>query len=139
MSWAFNVVAFIAAIAAGTLLPLMDLIFGKFVTTFTGFATGTITPAEYRSQVNKYTLYFVYLFIAKFCLVYLHSVCLCSLVSKTQHSSNPGPHLHFGNTDYKSPAHRFHQAHPATEHCILRLRLSCLCNYRGHYEWKQRE
>jgi ATP-binding cassette subfamily B (MDR/TAP) protein 1 len=51
----------------------MDLIFGKFVTAFTGFATGSMSPAEYRSQVNKYTLYFVYLFIAKFALVYIHS------------------------------------------------------------------
>ncbi|RMZ70076.1 multidrug resistance 1 [Pyrenophora seminiperda CCB06] len=72
-SWALNIIAFIAAIAAGTLLPLMDLVFGKFVSTFTGFATGTTTPAQYRSEVNKYTLYFVYLFIAKFSLVYIHS------------------------------------------------------------------
>ncbi|CAO2653774.1 Nn.00g031850.m01.CDS01 [Neocucurbitaria sp. VM-36] len=72
-SWTLNIVAFVAAIAAGTLLPLMDLIFGKFVTSFTGFATGALSPAQYRSEVNKYTLYFVYLFIAKFGLVYIHS------------------------------------------------------------------
>lgn len=54
-SWLLNGVAFIAAIAAGTLLPLMDLVFGKFVTAFNGFAVGTISSAEYRSQVNKYT------------------------------------------------------------------------------------
>ncbi|KAF2258210.1 multidrug resistance protein 1 [Lojkania enalia] len=72
-SWILNITAFIAAIAAGTLLPLMDLIFGKFVTSFTGFATGTLSAAGYRSEVNKYTLYFVYLFIAKFALVYIHS------------------------------------------------------------------
>jgi hypothetical protein len=53
--WLLMIVAFVAAVAAGTLLPLMDLIFGKFVTTFTGFATGTITPAQYRSEVNKLT------------------------------------------------------------------------------------
>jgi ATP-binding cassette subfamily B (MDR/TAP) protein 1 len=29
-TWALNIVAFIAAIAAGTLLPLMNLFFGKF-------------------------------------------------------------------------------------------------------------
>ncbi|KAF2629041.1 multidrug resistance protein-like protein 1 [Macroventuria anomochaeta] len=75
-TWLLNVVAFIAAIAAGTLLPLMDLVFGKFVTAFNGFAVGTIGPAEYRSQVNKYTLYFVYLFIAKFACVYIHSVLI---------------------------------------------------------------
>lgn len=33
----------------------MDLVFGKFVTAFNDFAVGTMDPAEYRSQVNKYT------------------------------------------------------------------------------------
>ena len=55
----------------------MDLVFGEFVTTFTNFATGAASPADYRSEVNKYTLYFVYLFIAKFGLVYIHSVGIC--------------------------------------------------------------
>ncbi|KAI4694089.1 uncharacterized protein J4E84_002669 [Alternaria hordeiaustralica] len=72
-SWILNTIAFVAAIAAGTLLPLMDLVFGKFISTFTGFATGSITPAQYRAEVNKYTLYFIYLFVAKFGLVYIHS------------------------------------------------------------------
>ncbi|KAF3048321.1 hypothetical protein E8E12_011686 [Didymella heteroderae] len=82
-SWLLNGVAFIAAIAAGTLLPLMDLVFGKFVTAFNGFAVGTIGPAEYRSQVNKYTLYFVYLFIAKFACVYIHSVLVSVAAIRT--------------------------------------------------------
>ncbi|KAI8941697.1 hypothetical protein NX059_002907 [Plenodomus lindquistii] len=73
-SWTLNIIAFIAAIGAGTLLPLMDLVFGKFVTTFIGFAAGATTPEQYRSEVDKYTLYFVYLFVAKFGLVYVHSV-----------------------------------------------------------------
>ncbi|KAF2708657.1 multidrug resistance protein-like protein 1 [Pleomassaria siparia CBS 279.74] len=76
LSWILNTTAFIAAIAAGTLLPLMNLVFGRFVSISTGFATGTISPAQYRSDVNKYTLYFIYLFIAKFALVYIHSVAV---------------------------------------------------------------
>ena len=59
-AWILNIVAFVAAIAAGTLLPLMDLVFGKFVTAFNGFAIGAISPAEYRSQVNKYTCVYLY-------------------------------------------------------------------------------
>lgn len=54
-SWVLNGIAVVAAVAAGTLLPLMDLIFGKFVTAFNGFAVGTVSPTEYRSQVSKYT------------------------------------------------------------------------------------
>lgn len=87
-------IAIVTAIAAGTLLPLMDLVFGKFVTTLTAFASETIPPAEFRSQINKFTyavfqllwlsikvnsrhsLYFIYLFAAKFGLFYIHSVCL---------------------------------------------------------------
>jgi hypothetical protein len=49
------VVAFIAAIAAGVLLPLMNLVFGKFVTTFIGFAAGSTAADEYRAEINKYT------------------------------------------------------------------------------------
>ncbi|KAH6629576.1 P-loop containing nucleoside triphosphate hydrolase protein [Boeremia exigua] len=75
-SWLLNGIAVIAAIAAGTLLPLMDLVFGKFVTAFNDFAVGAIGPAEYRSEVNKYTLYFLYLFVAKFACVYIHSVSI---------------------------------------------------------------
>ena len=83
--------AFVAAIAAGVLLPLMNLVFGKFVTSFTGFGTGAISAATYRADVNRFTsvweicailnmwlicirLYFIYLFVAKFALVYIHSV-----------------------------------------------------------------
>ncbi|KAF2279257.1 uncharacterized protein EI97DRAFT_170873 [Westerdykella ornata] len=82
-TWALNVVAFIAAIASGTLLPLMDFVFGKFVTAFTNFATGVITPAEYRVEINTFALYFIYLFIAKFCLVYIHSALISVAAIRT--------------------------------------------------------
>lgn len=49
-----NTIAFICMIAAGTALPLMDLIFGKFVNVFTQFATGQLSPAGYRDEVSKY-------------------------------------------------------------------------------------
>lgn len=49
------VVAFTAAIVAGAALPLMDLIFGKFVTTFNNFAIGSVSREDYMSQVSQYT------------------------------------------------------------------------------------
>lgn len=52
----------------------MDIVFGKFVTTFNNFAMGAISPAEYMNEVEKFTLYFIYLFVAKFVLVYVHSL-----------------------------------------------------------------
>lgn len=42
-------------IASGTLLPLMDIVFGKFVTAFNDFAIGALTPDGYRKEVTKYT------------------------------------------------------------------------------------
>lgn len=82
-SWILNVIAFFAAIGAGAVLPLVDLVFGKFVTTFVRFSTGALTPAQYRSEVNKYTLYFLYFFIAKFCFFYTHSVLISIAAIRT--------------------------------------------------------
>ncbi|KAF2450390.1 multidrug resistance protein 1 [Karstenula rhodostoma CBS 690.94] len=82
-SWIMNIIAFFAAIGAGAVLPLMDLIFGKFITTFVRFSTGVLTPAQYRSEVNKYTLYFLYLFVGKFCLFYTHSVLISIAAIRT--------------------------------------------------------
>lgn len=82
-SWILNTIAFFAAIGAGAVLPLMDLIFGKFVTSFVRFSTGVLSPAQYRSEVNKYTLYFLYLFVAKFALFYTHSVLISIAAIRT--------------------------------------------------------
>lgn len=88
-------------IAAGTLLPIMDIIFGKFINAFNDFVNGKLSPAGYRSEVGKYryalafltlifndlrenqllsSLYFVYLFVAKFVLTYLWTVSRPSLL-----------------------------------------------------------
>lgn len=47
-------VAFSTAIAAGAALPFMDLLFGKFVTTFNKFAIGAVSANEYMNQVSYY-------------------------------------------------------------------------------------
>ncbi|KAF2759747.1 multidrug resistance protein [Pseudovirgaria hyperparasitica] len=74
-SWFLNVLGTFAAIGSGSVLPLMDLIFGKTVTTFNDFGIGAISPAEFRSRSVDWTLYFIYLFIAKFVLTYVWSLC----------------------------------------------------------------
>ena len=48
-------VALAAAIVAGAALPLMDLVFGKFVTTFNNFAMGVVGPDDYMREVSKYS------------------------------------------------------------------------------------
>lgn len=114
-----NGVALVCMIAAGTVLPLMDIVFGKFINVFNDFVTGELTADGYMDEVGKYTyvflpsaslpmlctvsvfrllfafptlgregverqmgeslltlgsLYFVYLFIAKFALTYAWTV-----------------------------------------------------------------
>lgn len=41
-------------IVSGTILPLMDLVFGKFINVFNGFVTGDLSPADYREKVNEF-------------------------------------------------------------------------------------
>jgi ATP-binding cassette subfamily B (MDR/TAP) protein 1 len=74
--WILNFIALVAAILSGALLPLMNLVFGKTVTTFTDFSTGKISPEEFRSQSTSWTLWFMYLFITRFCLTYIWTVAL---------------------------------------------------------------
>ncbi|KAI5463945.1 P-loop containing nucleoside triphosphate hydrolase protein [Mariannaea sp. PMI_226] len=81
--WIFNTIAFVAMVAAGTLLPLMDIVFGKFVNVFNDFVNGTLSPAGYRSEVSKYSLYFVYLFIGKFALTYLWTMLISITAIRT--------------------------------------------------------
>ncbi|KAL6232421.1 hypothetical protein BDW75DRAFT_19907 [Aspergillus navahoensis] len=76
LGWLLNVFALIGAIGAGSALPLMDLLFGKMLTTFNDLATGQSSPAEFRSDLNGFVLYFVYLFIGKFALVYLWTLSI---------------------------------------------------------------
>lgn len=95
-----NSVAVVAMIISGALLPLMELVFGKFVTVFQEFTVGTASADDFRASINQYTfvlffshifsyflssrgltkprsrLYFIYLFVAKFLLVYIWTVSL---------------------------------------------------------------
>ncbi|KAK7418059.1 hypothetical protein QQX98_004198 [Neonectria punicea] len=81
--WVLNTIAFFAMIAAGAMLPLMDIVFGKFVNAFNGFVNGELSPDGYRSEVNKYTLYFVYLFVAKFVLTYTWTMLISMTAIRT--------------------------------------------------------
>ncbi|EGE02200.1 multidrug resistance protein [Trichophyton equinum CBS 127.97] len=70
-----RICGFFAAVASGTALPLMTIIFGKFVNIFNDFGVGKISGDDFRGQISKNALWFVYLFIGKFALVYIHTIC----------------------------------------------------------------
>lgn len=42
-------------VATGSLLPVMDVLFGKFVNVFNDFARGEMSPGTYRKELSKYT------------------------------------------------------------------------------------
>ncbi|GAB1210219.1 hypothetical protein APSETT445_009010 [Aspergillus pseudonomiae] len=86
VGWVLNVLALIGAIGAGSALPLMDILFGKMITNFNSLATGSDSPDKFRSTLNKFTLYFVYLFIGKFVLVYAWTLSLSVSAVRTTKS-----------------------------------------------------
>jgi len=50
-----DLVGAVAAIGAGTVLPLMALVFGSFVSKFADFGAGAASPDAFRSDVNSFT------------------------------------------------------------------------------------
>jgi len=60
-------------------MPLMTMVFGQFTTKFNDFAAGKTSAGKYRSETNKFVLWFIYLFIAKFTLTY--AAMLCSTIA----------------------------------------------------------
>ncbi|EEU35319.1 uncharacterized protein NECHADRAFT_36975 [Fusarium vanettenii 77-13-4] len=83
LGWILNSIAFIAMICAGTLLPIMDIVFGKFINVFNDFVSGELSPAGYRKEVAKYSLYFVYLFIGRFVLTYIWTMLVSIAAIRT--------------------------------------------------------
>ncbi|KAF9882260.1 ABC multidrug transporter mdr1 [Colletotrichum karsti] len=66
----------LGAIGAGLTMPVMNIVFGQLVGTFTGFfKQGTQeTQEEFTRTVNQGVLYIVYLFIARLILTYLSNL-----------------------------------------------------------------
>ncbi|KAF4782189.1 ABC transporter transmembrane region [Colletotrichum scovillei] len=64
----------IASIAAGTTLPLMNIIFGQLVNQFNGFTSGdgSVSPDDFKRIADKQALYLFILFLARFALNYVN-------------------------------------------------------------------
>ncbi|KZF22582.1 P-loop containing nucleoside triphosphate hydrolase protein [Xylona heveae TC161] len=67
-------VSALCAIAAGAVLPLMTVVFGKLTGTFRDFFLGTASHSTFTHALNHNTLYFVYLAIGEFATVYIATV-----------------------------------------------------------------
>ncbi|KAJ4299624.1 hypothetical protein N0V90_004870 [Kalmusia sp. IMI 367209] len=66
-------VAAICSVGAGAALPLMNIVFGKLVGSFTGYFTvgSSVTEEQFHAGVDRNALYIFCLFIGKFCLGYI--------------------------------------------------------------------
>ncbi|OQD80248.1 hypothetical protein PENANT_c037G08426 [Penicillium antarcticum] len=68
------VIASLAAIIGGALMPLMTVLFGGLAGTFRSFLLGDISDSKFTSELARFSLYFLYLAIGEFVMVYLATV-----------------------------------------------------------------
>ncbi|KAJ5212040.1 GTPase-activating protein [Penicillium cinerascens] len=68
------VIASLAAIIGGALMPLMTVLFGGLAGTFRSFVLGDISDSQFTSELARFSLYFLYLAIGEFVMVYLATV-----------------------------------------------------------------
>lgn len=71
------------AIIAGASLPLMTLIFGGSTGTFNNYAVGQVSGQQFQASVDHFVLYFVYLFIGRFVIGYVATLCACIAAART--------------------------------------------------------
>jgi ATP-binding cassette, subfamily B (MDR/TAP), member 1 len=74
--WDLIILGFSAfcAIAAGSALPLMTIIFGHLAGSFSGFFNGSGSVSAFSGQLTRLVLYFVYLAIGEFVTQYISTV-----------------------------------------------------------------
>ncbi|CAI7615915.1 unnamed protein product [Penicillium viridicatum] len=67
----------VCACGSGTALPLMNIVFGKMVRSFSGYFVpdSQVTKDMFKAAVNRNALYLVYLFIGRFVLTYISLYC----------------------------------------------------------------
>jgi len=70
-----RLVGLVSAIASGTALPLMTLVFGSSVDQFNSFSASNSSAAELYQTLSQNALWLLYLFIGRFVLVYIFSIC----------------------------------------------------------------
>lgn len=61
----------------------MTLVFGKSTSSFNSFASGQAPPQQFQDSINQLVLYFVYLFVARFVIGYIGTLCICIAAART--------------------------------------------------------
>ena len=86
MSIILYAIAITGSVVVGAALPLMTIVFGSSTSTFNDFGSGQLSSGQFRSKVNHLVLYFVYLFIARFIIGYICTLCICIAAARTTRS-----------------------------------------------------
>ncbi|RSL41153.1 hypothetical protein CEP53_012931 [Fusarium sp. AF-6] len=66
-------IGILAAIGSGTALALVNIVLGQFITLLTDFTSDGASTQRFMSDVSKYSLYFVYISIARFAFTYIYA------------------------------------------------------------------
>jgi ATP-binding cassette subfamily B (MDR/TAP) protein 1 len=61
----------------------MTLVFGSSTASFTNHATGQDDSQQFTRNINHLILYFVYLFVARFVIGYVATLCICTAAART--------------------------------------------------------
>lgn len=83
LDWFLYAVAVASAIIVGAALPLMTLVFGSATSSFNANASGSGNPQAFQSNINYLVLFFVYLFVGRFVLGYVGTLCICIAAART--------------------------------------------------------
>lgn len=67
----------------GAALPLMTLVFGSSTASFNDFSTGQGSAQQFTDRINHLVLYFVYLFVGRFVIGYIGTLCICIAATRT--------------------------------------------------------
>ena len=70
-------------IITGATLPLMTIVFGSSTSTFNSYASGSNGSGGFQSRINTLVLYFVYLWVGRFVIGYIATLCICIAAART--------------------------------------------------------
>ncbi|KAK5080763.1 hypothetical protein LTR05_008468 [Lithohypha guttulata] len=76
-------IAILGSIVAGATLPLMTLVFGSSTGTLNNYAAGQGNTQRLQADIDQLVLYFVYLFIGRFIIGYVATLCVIIAAART--------------------------------------------------------
>ncbi|KAI4717299.1 putative ABC transporter [Aureobasidium sp. EXF-10727] len=76
-------IGILGAVVVGAALPLMTLVFGSSTSSFNDYAVGQGSSNRSRNNINHLVLYFVYLFVGRFVIGYVATLCICIAAART--------------------------------------------------------